>query len=155
MIHASAAAAEAVRVIHAAGGSLADASAPPPVYRDVSREPPRVLVAMCTCGEPSPGQIDVAGIAAGLEKDPTVTGVVTVQRACTAEGWEALSKAAGQSLPNRLVIGACHPYLFVPKLREMGRRIGLNPALMEVVDLARDLWATAPEERGRHRAWVT
>ena len=36
---------------------------------------------------------------------------------------------------NRLLIGACLPCGYKRKLQELGRQVGLNPALMEVIDI--------------------
>lgn len=36
---------------------------------------------------------------------------------------------------NRLLIGSCMPYVYTRKLRDLGANTGLNPALMEVVDI--------------------
>ncbi len=49
MIRASSAAVNASRTIHRAGGGLAEKTAAPKTGRDVSREPPRILVILCRC----------------------------------------------------------------------------------------------------------
>ncbi len=132
---ASAAALSASRVIHRAGGGLAVEPADETVYADVSRELPRTLVALCTCEETLSRFLDKDALTIRLKKDPAVAGVVFLDQTCTAAGWEALADAAKSHRPNRLLIGACLPYLYARKLRELGRRIGLDPALMEVVDV--------------------
>ncbi len=99
VIQASAAAAEAARVIRAAGGGLADASSPPPSLRDVSREPPRILAVVCTCGSAFSSRLDLDGVAAALAGDPALAAVVTLPRACTREGWQALAESAARQAP--------------------------------------------------------
>jgi heterodisulfide reductase subunit A len=37
--------------------------------------------------------------------------------------------------PNRIMIGACLPYVYARKIRELGRHVGLDPALIDVVDI--------------------
>jgi len=49
VIQASAAALSASRVLHTSGGSLAPQSAPSIETRDVTRESPHLLMAICTC----------------------------------------------------------------------------------------------------------
>ena len=39
------------------------------------------------------------------------------------------------SKPNRVLVGACLPYVFKRKLNELGQQVDLDPALIEVVDL--------------------
>ena len=150
VLFASAAATEAARVIHAAGGSLAGTGPQAPVYRDVSREPPRALVALCTCGERIFETVDRKGLARDLENDPAVEQVVFVERVCTAEGWQKLGEAVAGRQPNRVLVGACHPYVFVRRLRGLGAQTGLDPALMDVVDLlSLSLASSEAGEKGR------
>ncbi|MBI9086273.1 MAG: FAD-dependent oxidoreductase [Desulfobacterales bacterium] len=135
VITASDAALEASRVIHAAGGSLSDETEEAPTVRDVSREQPRVLVAICTCGNRYSHGVDPETWVRKLENDPSVERVIIIDQGCTAVGWDRLVEAAESSAANRIVLGACHPYLFVDRLKDLGRRIHLDPALMDVVDI--------------------
>ncbi len=132
---ASAAALSASRVLHRAGGSLAVEAEDESPAEDVSRQLPRILVALCTCGETLSRFLDRASLTTRLIKDPAVADVVFLDQTCTATGWESLVEAAASHRPNRLLIGACLPYLYARKLKELGRRVGLDPALMEVVDI--------------------
>jgi len=45
--------------------------------------------------------------------------------------------------PNRLLIGACLPYVYVKKVRELGQHIGLPLSCMEVVDIRTPPFASA------------
>ncbi len=137
---ASAAALSASRVIHSAGGGLAQESGGSFEHKaemmDVSNEPLRTLIMICNCGEviqsDSP---QVEEIVSALNKNPQVKNIEFENRVCTSTGWEELIKKVEEIKPNRLLIGACHPYLFTRKLKELGLKIGLDPSLMEVVDL--------------------
>jgi heterodisulfide reductase subunit A len=135
VIHASAAAGEAARVMHAAGGSLAPETGAPAVSEGLRQALPRILVALCGCD----GRLEGLGarslIEARLKRDPAVGTVMFVDRLCTARGWEALAEKMDGRGHNRLLIGACHPYLFIKKLKELSRRVELPPPLMEVVDI--------------------
>jgi heterodisulfide reductase subunit A len=146
VIQASAAALEAQRVMHAGSGSLAltqEVESQPP--DDLLRQPPRVLVALCPCDQLRAAKLDIQAISKALKQDPAVNQVMASGSLCTAQGWEELVKAAASASFNRLLIGACHPYLFIKKRKQLGDRIGLSPALMEVVDLGR-LAPEAPAE---------
>jgi heterodisulfide reductase subunit A len=65
----------------------------------------------------------------------TVGEVCQIERLCTREGWEELEQRLRQSQANRVVIGACLPYVYTRKLRDLGEKIGLSPTLMQVVDI--------------------
>ncbi|MDY0311828.1 MAG: FAD-dependent oxidoreductase [Desulfobacterales bacterium] len=135
VIFASAASSEAARVLHGTGGSLAAAENETTEFRDVSRQLPRLLVAVCTCGGHILPQGDRPQWIQRLKRNPAVQEMIFIERVCTAEGWQALADAITAHQPNRVLIGACHPYVFIRRLRELGRRTRLHPALMDVVDL--------------------
>lgn len=135
VIQASAAALAASRVIHTSGGGLAPEPIVTPEVIDVSRELPRILVIVCTCGGMLSEVFNSNKIVQDLEFDPLVDRVAFLEQTCTANGWEALVELVKQQKPNRLLVGACLPYVYAQKLRELGREVGLPPSLMDVVDL--------------------
>ncbi len=132
VIQASSASLVASSLIHSKGGSLADATAPEPVFRDVSREPPQVMVALCTCGDTLTRAVNLESVESAVSELHSVCQVHRIERICTREGWSQLEEALTASTANRLLLGACPPYVYTRKLREF---TGLNPALMEVVDI--------------------
>jgi len=135
VIFASAASSEAARVLHASGGSLAAAESEAAEFRDVSRQPPRVLVVVCTCGDRILPRSDRPRWIDRLKRNPVVQETIFIDHVCTGEGWQALADAITTRQANRVLIGACHPYAFIRRLRELGRLTRLHPALMDVVDL--------------------
>jgi len=135
VIQASAAALAASRVIHSAGGSLAPEITPEEPLLDISQEPPRVMVAVCTCDDLLDKLSDRQQLVRRFETDPAVDHVVFLEQTCTATGWDNLAELAEKHKPNRILIGACLPYVYARKIRELGRRVGLHPTLIEVVDL--------------------
>jgi len=135
VIHGSAAALNASRVIHAGGGSLAlepRLTAPP---LDVIRELPKILVVVCTCGGQLSQIVEPQKIAQQLKNDPLVNRVDFLEQTCTAKGWESLVQLVETSKPNRVLVGACLPYVYQRKIKELSRQVGLDTVLMEVVDL--------------------
>ena len=135
VIQASAAALSASSVIHAAGGSLAAESVSEFSFADVSREIPKVLVAVCTCGDALVNHFDTEQLALRLKDDPEVNEVVFINQTCTATGWESLVELVEKHKPNRVLIGACLPYVYARKIRELSRQAGLDPGLIDVVDI--------------------
>ena len=135
VIQASAAALSASRIIHAAGGSLSLKDTPVEAFPDISREPSRILVAVCTCGDLLAKLLDTQELVRCLKVDPAVDQVEFLEQTCTVTGWENLVERIEKHKPNRILIGACLPYVYAQKVKELGRRVGLNPVLIEVVDL--------------------
>jgi heterodisulfide reductase subunit A len=146
VIQASASALAASRTIHGAGGSIGLKEPEALEYEDVSRQVPRTLVAVCTCDGAVTGQVESKALEDRLRRDPSVDHVRFLDRVCTAEGWEALEKTIKRQHPNRVLIGACLPYGFVRKLKQLGRDVSLDPRLMEVVDIRTRTIAADPAE---------
>jgi heterodisulfide reductase subunit A len=135
VIQASSASLNASSLLHSKGGSLAEATKLQPMFRDVSRELPEVMIALCTCGDTLTQAARLEEVKAVLSDLESVGKVERIERICTQEGWGQLEEALQSSSANRLLIGACLPYVYTDKLRELGERIGLNSKLMEVVDI--------------------
>ena len=70
-----------------------------------------------------------------LGGDPAVGAVATIDKTCTVEGWEQLVELLKNHQPNRLLIGACQPYVYARKIRQLAEQVGLDASLMDVVDL--------------------
>jgi len=124
VVQASAAALAASRTIHGAGGGLALHTDDPTSERDVSRERPRVLIIGCLCGEQPAGPTDTEKLTALLEADPEVDKVLWLERTCTAQGWEALQTAAAEQNANRILVGACLPYVYARSIKELAAAAG-------------------------------
>jgi heterodisulfide reductase subunit A len=139
VIQASAAALAASRTIHNAGGSIGLKGGQAPVFEDVSRQLPRILVAVCTCGEAVSRGGAQAALADRLQRDPAVDQVHFLDHTCTAEGWDQLVALIQRHAPNRVLIGACLPYVYARKLKQLGREVSLDPRLIEVVDVRSDI----------------
>ncbi len=135
VIHAGAAAQAASRIIKAYDVLAGIETEPEPEYPDVSREPPRTLVAVCASCPTLEQAVDIEALSAHMARVHSVCKVVSVGSACTPGGWGDIEQAATEFKPNRILIGACMPYAYIPRLKELGRTIGLNPALMDVVDI--------------------
>lgn len=135
IITAGAAAAEASRLINIYAPLREQQPEPEPDYRDVARETPRILLTICTACPILKDRVDMETLTERLSSLASVTRVEPIERACTHEGWERIVQLTEEMQPNRLLIGACMPYAYVPRLRELGASIGLKPALMDVADI--------------------
>jgi heterodisulfide reductase subunit A len=143
VIQASSAAANASRVIHSAGGSLAPEEPPPAMPEGLTRESPRILTVLCRCGRAEASPPPSEFLSRALRSDPAVTAVETIENLCTADGWGQLAACVRKADTNRLLIGACLPTMHQRKLRELGRELGISAALIEAVDVAP--WSGASE----------
>jgi len=132
---ASAAALSASRVIHSSGGGLALETPPATPIAVLAREIPRIMAVVCTCGGKLSEFVDPSEIVQQLKANPLVKQVEFLEHTCTTDGWAQLVELVEINQPNRLLLGACLPYVYQRKLQELGRQVGIDPALMEVVDV--------------------
>ncbi|MBW2180981.1 MAG: response regulator, partial [Deltaproteobacteria bacterium] len=146
IIQASSAALCASRVIHSSGGSLALEPESTIAYRDVSQEMPKVLIAICACGETLAELFDKEKLVKHLKTDPGVSEIVFRDKECVAEGWDAILKNLEKSSSNRMLIGACLPYVYVKKIRELSHQTGLDSAFIDVVDIRTQLVSVSDKE---------
>jgi len=149
---ASAAALNASRLLHASGGSLAPESPPSMPPTDVLRELPKILVIVCTCGVRLSETVDTQKVVQQLKNDPLVGRVEFVEQTCTAFGWEHLEQLVDESKPNRILIGACLPYIYKRKIKELGRRIALDAGLIDVIDLGAMYGKKSPDDEDKDSA---
>jgi len=123
----------ASQLIHSRVGGSGVQGEEDATYRDVSREPPRAAIVLCTCGDALSEDSKVLQSRFSM-RSPAVQ-VFMIERICTQSGWDALVKKLVGSEFNRVIIGACMPCLYGGRLAELGQQVGLSPALMEVVDI--------------------
>jgi heterodisulfide reductase subunit A len=135
VIQANSASLAASKLIHSKGGGLAEEPAKESAYRDVSREPPQVSISLCTCGGALEETADLDALKGWIENQASVSQVHSIDRICTQEGWDELKETIANNGANRVLIAACMPYVYTRKLRELGETAGLNPALIDVVDI--------------------
>ncbi len=135
VIQAGAAAQAASRIIKVYDVLAGLEGEPEPEYPDVSRESPRTLVALCVSCPTLGKSVDLESLSRRMSKVHSVCKVIEVSGACTKKGWAEIETGAIEFKPNRVLVGACMPYVYIPRLKELGRTIGLNPALMDVVDI--------------------
>lgn len=135
IIRSSAASSAASRFIHSNGGSLSSDTEDSPVVRDVSQEPPRILVAVCTCQDSLFKQADMENLRQNLLSDPYVKDVVIINSTCTSIGWSELTEKIEKTSANRILIGACLPCVYTRKKDELALKAGIYPDLINVVDI--------------------
>ena len=134
LVQAGAASAEASRFLTTMGLSGTPYHHPGE-ERDFSRERPKIDVVLCKCMGGVEEVLDFPALKARLAADPRVAAVIEADELCEPEGFERVVEALQGSTANRLLIAACSPYVYRKTLREVGAALGLNPALVEVVDL--------------------
>jgi heterodisulfide reductase subunit A len=106
-----------------------------PPERDISSEDPRVGVYACTCGETISEIIDIPTLLHNVSHLPEVTSVDMIEYACFPEVQDQLIERIKNETINRVVIAACSNRTHESLFQRSVRMAGLNPYLLEVVNL--------------------
>jgi heterodisulfide reductase subunit A len=110
-----------------------EAFAEPDAHR---RELPLVSVALCKCGEKTGAEgLDYEVLSAALKRYPGVGAVRVIDSLCKADGETALNDTLGKTKCNRMLIGACQPFMYRRKLKDSARKAGFNSSMVEIFDL--------------------
>jgi heterodisulfide reductase subunit A len=100
------------------------------------RELPLVSVALCKCGEKTGAEgLNYEVLSAALKRYPGVGAVQVIDSICKADGETALNDTLGKTKCNRLLIGACQPFMYRRKLKDSARKAGFNSSMVEIFDL--------------------
>jgi len=155
VIQASAAAQAASRIIKVYDVLAGIENEPEPDYPDVSREPPRTFVAVCSSCPTLERAVDLEALSTRISKVHSVCKVMPIGGTCTEGGWAEIEKGVADFKPNRVLIGACMPYAYIPRLKELGKTIRLNPALMDVVDIYSSSFEPGVEGKAEKEIYAT
>jgi len=108
--------------------------APPKETRDPDGAP-RVGVFVCHCGANIAGVVDPVKLVAEAREMPGVVYATDDSFACADISQRAISAAIDEHKLNRVVVAACTPRTHEPVFREVLARSGLNPFLIEMVNI--------------------
>jgi len=103
--------------------------------RDVSEEWPRVGVFLCDCRGEIGGTIDLEAVAAHTRGLRDVALVQSLDNACLTGGLSQIRQAVAEHELNRVVVAGCAARLYQSAFEGMMREAGLNPGLLERVNL--------------------
>jgi heterodisulfide reductase subunit A len=128
----------------------------PPLLRDVSREEPRVGLMLCPCFDNQKEDLPWEALKADLSGFPDLVEIMEEDRLCRGEGFERARERLEAKDFNRLIIGACRPYLYLRTLRKLAAALGIPENLIEVIDLRGvGMSSNSPEEkRGMARSMI-
>jgi heterodisulfide reductase subunit A len=142
IIDASGAAAEVMRLLNDRLGTYPYSREWPflstnefPPERDVSAEPPRAGVFVCSCGSTISEVVDVFSLAHQAGHLPGVAVAEVIEYSCMPEAQQYLQMRIQEEKLNRVVIAACSNRTHDSLFQKTMRKSGLNPYLLETVNL--------------------
>jgi len=96
---------------------------------------PRIGVYICHCGTNIAGVINVEELTKFASELPNVVIAKNYQFVCSKPGQEMIIEDIKQHNLNRVVIAACSPRMHEPTFRRTIQSAGLNPYLLEMVNI--------------------
>ena len=95
----------------------------------------RIGVFVCRCGSNIAGTVDTAAVAERVLHEPNVVHSEDVTYSCSQPGQDAIKNAIHEKGLTRVVIASCSPRMHEPTFRRAVAEGGLNPYLMEMVNI--------------------
>ncbi len=102
-------------------------------FKDISREEPEVLCLICNCFDNL--KKELPRLRDTLSSLFPVENIIECDALCQAEGFKNAEAILKERNANRLIIGACRPYLYDRQLRRLGFSLGIPMNLVDVVDI--------------------
>ena len=118
-----------------AGIARSDENGLAPKEGEVWIDEPRIGVFLCSCSGFMAEELDFAGLAQKVSRQPRVVCAEIVDHICTADGIAGLREFIGRHELNRIVVGACSVREMERLLDTFARDIGFNPNAFSVVNL--------------------
>jgi heterodisulfide reductase subunit A len=135
VISASVASEKAGRSVSKKGSALLQ-QRPEKLYFDaVCEEKPQLQIVLCTCGDFLKPVLDWDRIKAELKNMPGRIEIARIKMICDQNGWDEMIAMLRNTTANRLLLAACNPLVYLPRLKELSQETGIMPSLMEVINL--------------------
>ena len=103
--------------------------------RDVTGEEPRVGVYLCACGGTISDHIDLPAVLQQVDHWPGVSTATVIDFGCFPENLRVIEADIQEKNLNRIVIAACSSRTHESLFQRTIRSTGLNPYLLEVINL--------------------
>jgi heterodisulfide reductase subunit A len=95
----------------------------------------RIGVYVCHCGLNIAGTVDVKAVVEDAKKQPDVIVAKDYVYTCSEPGQEMIKEDIKKHKLNRIVIAACSPKMHEETFRKTMQQAGLNPYLLDMVNL--------------------
>jgi len=108
----------------------------------------RIGVFLCHCGTNIAGVLDMKELADFAASLPAVVQVAVNLYTCSEPGQQEITRLIREHSLNRIVVGACTPLVLEPTFRKCLVEAGLNPFLLEMVNLREQItWVHSQEPK--------
>ncbi|MDY6917088.1 MAG: FAD-dependent oxidoreductase [Chloroflexota bacterium] len=106
-----------------------------PEEKDLSEAQPRVAVFLCACGDEIASAVEIEQLVEFARGLKGVVHAEQVSYLCQADALSQVKERINELDANRIVFAACADIAYTRLFTEAVRGVGLNPSLLEVIDL--------------------
>ncbi len=115
-------------------GTIEEESIPEP--QTDARELPLVAVVICKCGELAGAEgLDLDQLCSELERHQGVGNVHVIDSICSEQGEAEALETLSKTQCNRLLVGACQPFMYRSMIKDLARKSGFNSSLVQIFDI--------------------
>lgn len=118
-----------------------------PQELDVSEEDARVAIFLCRCGEEIASAVNMEELVEFAKGLPAVVHAQDLPYLCLKDTLEEAKARIKDEKANRVVIAACSAFPYERRFIEAIRDVGLNPSLLELVDIREQLSWVHPDRQ--------
>lgn len=118
------------------------------------RKEKRIGIFICHCGKNIAGGVDIKAL---LETSRKLEGVVFVtdnKFSCSEEGQIAIQDAIKDNDLNRIIVVACDPSLHLLTFQHCGKKMGIDPAFVDLIDIRKWTMFGSPNKVDKKQALV-
>jgi len=114
----------------------------------------RIGIFICHCGKNIAGGVDIKAL---LETSRKLEGVVFVtdnKFSCSEEGQIAIQDAIKDNDLNRIIVIACDPSLHLLTFQHCGKKMGIDPAFVDLIDIRKWTMFGSPNKVDEEEALI-
>ena len=118
-----------------------------PEELDVSKEEAKPAIFLCRCGEEIASIVNMEEITEFVKGLPGVVHAQDLPYLCLKDTLEEVKGKIKEVKANRVIVAACSAFPYKRRFIEAVRDVGLNPSLLEVVDLREQVSWVHPDHQ--------
>ncbi|MFH1992069.1 MAG: FAD-dependent oxidoreductase [Pseudomonadota bacterium] len=127
---------ENVNRMLSSSGIIPAAAKPEKLQTDVMWEAkPHLQIVLCTCGDTLNQVLEWDRIETELENLPGKMEVARIKTICDQKGWDQMTAMLRDGQANRLLLAACNPLVYLPRLKALEAETEISQSLMEIINL--------------------
>ena len=100
-----------------------------------SKKEKRIGIFICHCGKNIAGGLNIESLVESSRQIQGVVYVIDNKFSCSEDGQVAIQKAIQNQKLDRVVIAACDPALHLMTFQRCGKKAGIEPAFVDLIDI--------------------